>query len=348
MTIHGALISRYKSHKKKRFLSQSLYQSKKQYAFIGVGMHSITNLYPVLHYFNISLKYIYTRSSSHAAEMASKFPGTTATHNIQDILDDPGIAGVFVSAQPSEHFGIVKQLLEHGKHVFVEKPPCQSLQELEILVKAAGNLNCFVNLQKKFGPLNEVLKIKIKKTSYYQCKYLAGAYPEGNPVYELFIHPVDNCIDLFGEAKIKLIKKISTGNEAAVYILILEQAHITGIIELSTGSNWQSSADNMVIHTSSETLTVQYPDFIEGEQNPVSLLGIPVEKIVNRPTIKKIYFNSNSAIPSLQNNSIYLQGFYGAINAFVTAVEKNVTNRQFHIERLRNTFAILNAINLTS
>ena len=41
------LINRYKRLRTERFLSQTC---QHQYAFVGMGQHSLSNLYPVLHY----------------------------------------------------------------------------------------------------------------------------------------------------------------------------------------------------------------------------------------------------------------------------------------------------------
>jgi len=48
-----ALIKRYKQMRTERFLRQTYHQ----YAFVGMGQHSLTNLYPVLHYLGVPLKY---------------------------------------------------------------------------------------------------------------------------------------------------------------------------------------------------------------------------------------------------------------------------------------------------
>ena len=49
------LIERYKRIRTKHFLAQTYQYS---YAFVGMGQHSLSNLYPVLHYLGVPLKYI--------------------------------------------------------------------------------------------------------------------------------------------------------------------------------------------------------------------------------------------------------------------------------------------------
>ena len=50
-----ALINRYKRMRTEHYLRQTYQYS---YAFVGMGQHSLTNLYPVLHYLGVPLKYI--------------------------------------------------------------------------------------------------------------------------------------------------------------------------------------------------------------------------------------------------------------------------------------------------
>ena len=49
------LINRYKRMRTQRYLNETY---RCQYAFVGMGQHSLTNLYPVLHYLQVPLKYI--------------------------------------------------------------------------------------------------------------------------------------------------------------------------------------------------------------------------------------------------------------------------------------------------
>ena len=98
-----ALINRYKRMRTERFLRQT-YQY--QYAFVGMGQHSLTNLYPVLHYLGVPLKYICVTSERKARLIEQKFPDVKATTSLNEILNDEAIKGIFVSASPTAHFSI--------------------------------------------------------------------------------------------------------------------------------------------------------------------------------------------------------------------------------------------------
>ena len=73
----------------KRLHNKTLLQGdyKMKYAFVGIGSHSVNNLYPVLDYLHVPLKYICCKSTS-KVELIRKRVGVTATVTLDDIIDD--------------------------------------------------------------------------------------------------------------------------------------------------------------------------------------------------------------------------------------------------------------------
>ena len=145
------LIDRYKRLRTERFLAQTYQYS---YAFVGMGQHSLTNLYPVLHYLGVPLKYICVTSDRKALLIERKFPQVKATTSLDDILADDAVKGVLVSTSPAAHFSIASRVLQSGKSLFMEKPPCQTLQELDALIdkqRLYGSPIAMVGLQKSFA-----------------------------------------------------------------------------------------------------------------------------------------------------------------------------------------------------
>lgn len=151
------LIGKYKNVRSVRRLSESFLN---EYAFVGVGSHSVDNLYPVLDYLGVPLKYVCCRSKEKAALIERKYSGVTATTDLEDILSDEAVKGVIVSASPSAHFDIAAKVLMSGKALFVEKPPCRTSEELGILVGLAerSGVTAMAGMQKRHSPLTKVLK----------------------------------------------------------------------------------------------------------------------------------------------------------------------------------------------
>ena len=142
-------------------------------------------------------------SASKAAAVARKYPGVRGTTSLHEVLDDKEIDGVFVAATPSAHFAIARAVLESGKALFVEKPPCTSLEELDCLIetaKCAGNRSVTVGFQRRFSPVTDRLRQELRGAAVhsYHYRFLTGGYPEGDVLTDLFIHPLDWVCFLFG------------------------------------------------------------------------------------------------------------------------------------------------------
>ena len=98
------LIERFKRIRTARFLSSG---PSRKYAFVGMGQHSLGNLYPVLDYLNVPLKYICVTSEDKARLIALRYPSVRAVTSPKEILSDSEVAGVFVAASPSVHFSTI-------------------------------------------------------------------------------------------------------------------------------------------------------------------------------------------------------------------------------------------------
>lgn len=67
------------------------------------------------------------------ARAAKRFPGARATQRAEEILTAPDVDVVSIATFDDSHFEMAIRALEHGKHVFVEKPLCRSVGEARAL-----------------------------------------------------------------------------------------------------------------------------------------------------------------------------------------------------------------------
>ncbi|MBR1667865.1 MAG: Gfo/Idh/MocA family oxidoreductase [Bacteroidaceae bacterium] len=313
------LINRYKRLRTIMHLSQTYQYS---YAFVGMGQHSLTNLYPVLHYLRVPLKYICVTSERKAQLIERKFPNVKATTSLDDILEDETIKGVFVSTSPTAHFFIASQILKRGKSLFIEKPPCQTLEELERLIdlqRLHGSPVVMVGLQQRYAPAVQLLKKNLHKERLinYDLHYLTGTYPEGNALLELFIHPLDLVIYLFGKPDILACQQVNKDS----YILMLRHPHIIGTLELSTAYTWTSAEESLKVCTKFGIYHLSQMEELTFTPTSSTVFGIPIEKLRPHRETKEILFQRNNFIPIVANNQVFTQGYYNEIVAFVESVE---------------------------
>ena len=338
------LIDRYKRLRTERYLCQTY---KCSYAFVGMGQHSLTNLYPTLHYLGVPLKYICVTSERKARLIERKFPHVKATTSLDNIHKDETIKGVFVSASPAVHFSIASQILKSGRSLFIEKPPCQTLDELNTLVdlqRLHGSFVAMVGLQKRYAPAVQILRKRLTKERLinYDFHYLTGAYPEGDALLDLFIHPLDLVINLFGKPEILACQRVANDS----YILMLHHPHIIGTLELSTSYTWTTAEESLKVCTSKGIYRLSQMDKLTFEPKSSTFIGIPIEKVHKcNKSIEHLYACNNFA-PILPNNQIYSQGYFSEIQSFVDAVEGNTSRVLSSIETIRETYQVIEAIKL--
>ena len=336
------LINRYKRMRTERYLNETY---RCQYAFVGMGQHSLTNLYPVLHYLQVPLKYICVTSERKARLIERKFKGTKATTRFDDILNDEDVKGVLVAATPRAHFSIASRVLQSGKSLFIEKPPCQSLEQLQELIELQrefGSRVAMVGLQQRFAPAVQILKRRLKGELLlnYDLHYLTGAYPEGDALLDLYIHPLDLATWLFGKAEIVSYLEIDEHS----YILMLRHQHIVGTIELSTCHCWQDAQQSLTVHTRSGCYHLNQCEELSFAPKQAVIAGVSIDKLLPRRQSVEYLYSHDGFSPTIANNSIYTQGFFQEVSTFVNAVEGKKANVLTDLQSVEPTLKLIDEI----
>ncbi|WP_304411609.1 Gfo/Idh/MocA family protein [Bacteroides acidifaciens] len=330
-------IQRWRSLRNRKML-QSTYSA--QYAFVGVGSHALQNLYPVLQYLGIRLKYICCKSPDKLALIEQRF-AATGTTSLDTILNDSEVKGVFVCTSPQSHYEISSRVIASGKYLFVEKPPCQTLEQLENLIAADKQQFAMVGMQKRYSPLTRTLRKQLAKTEpiSYIIQYYTGAYPEGNPFTDLFIHPVDLALYLFGNAEIEGVQRIDKKGATTVQAL-LSHGNVKGIMELSTAYSWTNPKETLHVNTPKGEYSLEQMERLCHYPHPTKIAGIPLEKLGLFTATEQALAVRNNFNPRVINNQLYTQGFLPEIKAFADMVEHSGENLS-PLSSMQKTYALL-------
>jgi predicted dehydrogenase len=116
------------------------------------------------------------------AEVGERFDGLRLTEDADEILGDPEIDVVSIASYDDAHFAQVKRALENDKHVFVEKPLCQTEQEaaeLHALLSERPRLKLSSNLPLRASPRFAELRGLIAGGELGRVYYVEGDYDYG-------------------------------------------------------------------------------------------------------------------------------------------------------------------------
>lgn len=132
---------------------------------IGAGNYTGSTVVPCLKKAGAKIKFIASAGGLTAKMMAKKAGAEFATSDYQEILKDPEVGMVLITTRHNLHAKMVKETLEAGKSVFVEKPLCLHPEELEEISeaykKAGKGVTLTVGYNRRFSPFAVKLKSMI-------------------------------------------------------------------------------------------------------------------------------------------------------------------------------------------
>jgi virulence factor len=230
----------------------------------------------------------------------------------------------------------------------VEKPVCLSFKELQTLIETSKNrqANCTVGMQKRYSSCTALLKkhLSLKQVISYNYHFGVGLYPEGNILWDIFIHPLDLVTFLFGEAEIISIVKTKTGKGSCLILLQVRHKNIVGTIELSTDYSWLNAFESLIINANAGVFQMKNHQSLSFTKKPKTVLSIPLEKLYSTNSETVNLFSADSFLPIPKYNPLVYQGYYEEINSFINSCENNTNENISSLESLTDTYTLLEKI----
>ncbi len=207
----------------------------------------------------------------------SLYPDAKVTRNYQEVLNDPGVEAIAIATPVSTHFGLAKEGLEAGKHVFVEKPLTHTSQEARELIRLARKrgkvlmvghtflYTAAVNKLKELidsGELGDVLYISSQRRNL-------GLFQDDiNVVWDLGTHDISIILYLLNDGlEEKQCRIVATGqshflseNEDVAFITlnfadkVVANLHLSWLDPCKIRNMTVVGTEKMVVYDDTETL----------------------------------------------------------------------------------------------
>lgn len=111
-------------------------------AVVGVGRWGTTLLRVLGQLEGCRVHFIYDSSQNACNDAAAKHPDIEVALSLDQVLASDRVRAVLVATPPEYHGLVARQVLEAGKHVFIEKPMATSLADALALERIARKNNC--------------------------------------------------------------------------------------------------------------------------------------------------------------------------------------------------------------
>lgn len=166
---------------------------------IGIGDIARKAYLPVLTQIKGIELHVCTRNADVLQEVAATYRIKYTYQNIDDWLTS-GIKAAFVHAATDSHEVIIDQLLDHGIHVYVDKPITYDFESSKRLIdKAKSNrLLLMVGFNRRYAPPYQKLK-ELSEPNMVLMQKNRGHHPGDvrTFVFDDFIHVIDTILDQF-------------------------------------------------------------------------------------------------------------------------------------------------------
>src|SRR5262249_33678347 len=137
------------------------------------------------------------RAPAKLARAAERFPGTATTLDVAEIWRNPAIEAVAIATPVRSHFELAEAALKAGKHVLIEKPMTETVEQGELLVDLAAAQNKILMVDHTFIYTPAVQRIRqlvqsgeIGQVYYYDSlRVNLGLFQHDvNVVWDLAVH----------------------------------------------------------------------------------------------------------------------------------------------------------------
>lgn len=273
---------------------------------IGLGNIAQKAYLPVMAALQDKFEWHLTTRNEAKGEMLEKKYGFKHFHQTLDELIAEKPLAVFVHTPTATHYEIIRQLLNAGINVYVDKPISEDISDVKELYKlaVAKKLLLTCGFNRRFAPFDQELKKITDKRTIISEKIREEAYqPAGYAIFDLMIHSVDTAVYLMDEPVKTVNNFLVTKDEN------LEQGYIT----LNGEKSQVQVITNMVGGSNLEQTTVQ---------------GLKTRQVVTNLNSLQTYQTGSVTQTSRPDweTTLVTRGFDPLIRAFLKAVSEGGEN----------------------
>lgn len=133
--------------------------------FVGAGSFAQNFLLPAVKD-KAQLKIVATARPNNARYIADKYGFAACTGNAGEVFTDKDVNTVFIATRHNTHAEYVIEALKNNKNIFVEKPLCLDLNDLQTIKELyeSKNVQLMLGFNRRFSPYTEQLKSFISKS----------------------------------------------------------------------------------------------------------------------------------------------------------------------------------------
>ena len=142
-----------------------------------------------------------------------KYPSINTTNSIDQVFENSEIDAIVIATPVSTHYDLALKALESNKHILVEKPLTNNIEQAQILGKKANDKNKILMIDHTYLYTPAIQKIKelIDSNSLGEIQYIDSTrinlglfQTDVNVMWDLAVHDIAICCYLLNEKPISV------------------------------------------------------------------------------------------------------------------------------------------------
>lgn len=316
--------------------------------FIGCGSHSFRNVYPTFQFAPVRLVATCDLDIEKARAFAARFGAQKAYADYREMLEEEELDAIFVVTGYDErgrplYPGIACDCLEAGAHVWIEKPPASSCEEVETMKRAAekAGRNVMVGFKKMFFPANEKAKELMSLEEFGRASLVSLQYPQYLPTADELAryregenvrgvkgfldhvcHPVSILIYLLGMPETLHYERSFSGSGAATFSFA---SGSVASLALTSGAARNGGMERTTIVSDSgrhivvdNCVRVSYHR--SAPYRPGEGYGSAPDFFTGGPEEASAVWEPEFSLGQLYNKGLFLLGYYNEVSEFARAI----------------------------
>jgi len=311
---------------------------------IGCGSHTFRNVIPTFQFAPVHLAACCDLQVEKARAFAEKFGAAGHYADYKEMIAKEDLDAVFIVLPPAKRGGplypdIAAECLSAGVHVWTEKPPAMTCEEVERIHKAekdSGKIYA-CGLKKMFMPANEKAKELISSPEFGNPSLIMLRYPQYIPTTEeltTFLtresvhgcvgfldhlcHPLSLLVMLAGMPSTLFYERAANGAGIATFTYA---SGAVASIALTAGDSLNGGMERTVIVSDrGRHVTVENNIRVTLWRNPNVGYGDNPDFYRGGPEEAGAVWEPEFSLGQLYNKGLFLLGYYGEVNEFAKAV----------------------------
>ena len=307
---------------------------------VGVGSHSYRNLLPTMHFLPVRLAAFCDRNLELAERTAAEYGVSACYADSAEMYRNEDLDAVFICVSPRVHSELACEALDARLHVWMEKPPSINPAQVETMIEHRGDRVAVVGFKKAFLPATRKVIEIMGRDDAGPLQGMTAEYRLQFPERGAEVLTDPGLRNSFGDAVHPMAMMLAVGGEVAavtahatptrVGVCVLEFASgVVGSFSLVSArtmpleryafwGNWHVSVDN------GSRITVRRGiPFAYGRTTSFAPDGIDSGAVVWEP---------QNTLATLENKSLFIQGFYNEMRYFCDCVLEGRPARQGSLE----------------